>query len=147
MKISRHLGRAIKVAFYWLFLSVNVVDANAAVYVADLVALADGASNLTGKAIVYGESNVIGYAGYAISVESNLAKETCSSPNACRAQIHNGTGCGSLAEQGEHLYGPLITTDPWTNKIYTSDSTGYGRFGDVLDIGMKSANDKIFICT
>jgi hypothetical protein len=129
----------------WLILGGRPETDAAFVYIADLVAVPGVTSNVTGRAIVFGESNLIGFAGYGINVEKSLSDLSCNQTNACGAHIHDGTGCDSLPKQGELLYGAPISTNPWTEKRYSSDATGFGRFGDVIDVGAMSVKDKTFI--
>lgn len=134
----------------FLLMFTLIIEANGAqIFVADIFPIPGVTSNISGRVIVFGESNVIGFAGYVDNVQKTITERQCilSNRDACGASIHSGTSCDSTLKQGEHLYGVPISTDPWIKKFYLSDSTGFGRFGDILDIGTKSVAGKTFIGT
>lgn len=50
--------------------------------------------------------------------------------------LHGGTSCNSTELQGGHLFAAPVSSDPWTNDRYSSDSDGYANFGGTVDIGV-----------
>jgi len=65
---------------------------------------AEGTDYQTGEAVVFipagfYEAGMVGYAGMVTGVESDLAAEDCTEPNACGAHIHEGLGCNGTEAQ------------------------------------------------
>jgi len=92
-------------------------------------------------------STVISYGGFLTGVEANLGASTCTDENGCGVHIHAGLSCGTNTEQGGHLFAAPITTDPWVDERYSSDSSGNAQFAGVVDIGTTDLSGRAFVGT
>lgn len=118
------------------------------VYVANILPVDGSNSTTEGTAVVFvgSTSGVIGYAGFASYLESDLVASECTAVNGCGAHIHNGTSCDDSTTQGGHYFvSPAVTEDPWVNERYSSDETGSTNFSGVVNIGTDMIEGKPFL--
>lgn len=92
-------------------------------------------------------STVISYAGFLTGAEANLAASNCNAENGCGVHIHAGLGCGSSTDQGGHLFAAPVTTDPWVDERFSSDSRGNAQFAGVVNIGTTNLSGRAFVGT
>jgi hypothetical protein len=128
-----------------LALFVTGASAQFLTYRADITAL--GGSGVTGTAVVFAglDGSTVGYAGFAAGLGVSLKAEDCTATNGCGVHIHNGTSCADTAAQGGHYFVSPVTSDPWTQERYKSDSTGKGTYAGVVSIGTTDLKGRAFI--
>jgi hypothetical protein len=71
----------------------------------------------------------------------------CTAKNGCGVHIHAGFGCEDSDAQGGHYYEDPITTDPWVEARYSSDTDGKASFSGIVDIGTDDVEGRAFVGT
>jgi hypothetical protein len=134
-----------------------VAGSQSGVYIADITEIENPgtSSGVSGTAVVFvsgtagvffDADRVIGYTGFADGLNPNLIPSSCSANNGCGAHIHSGTSCEDTESQGGHYYvNPPVDEDPWVDEKYSSDSSGYGKFSGVVDIGTDDLEGRTFL--
>jgi hypothetical protein len=101
-----------------------------------------------GFATIFADTNksIIGYAGIASKLETNLSPSKCTALNACGVHIHSGTSCANITTQGGHYFNnATIPIDPWIEEEYTTDKNGKANFQSILSIGTVDIEGRVFI--
>ena len=94
------------------------------------------------------DKSVIGYAGIASKLESNLVPSQCTALNACGVHIHSGRSCASVTTQGGHYFNNVsVPIDPWIDEEYTTNQYGQANFQSIVNIGTVDIEGRVFIGT
>jgi Cu/Zn superoxide dismutase len=56
--------------------------------------------------------------------------------NGCGIHVHSGTSCDLAADVGGHYYSSDLSTDPWADVVYVSDSSGMSSSYTTVNTGL-----------
>ena len=126
-----------------------VVDAQIITYRVTLNPLfPNSAHPAFGFATIFADTSksMVGYAGIASNLESDITPSKCTATNACGVHIHSGRSCASAMTQGSNYYNnTTVSTDPWKKEEYTTDKNGKANFQSIVNIGTVDIEGRVLI--